>query len=67
MLETIRDSIQKMHRMESFNSYFLQYVMDIQDSNIDKEMSYMLSHNVVSIDMIDRAILKDLESLVKTW
>ena len=67
MLETIRDSIQKTNRMESFNSYFLQYVMDIQDSNIDKEMSYMLSHNVVSIDMIDRAILKDLESLVKSW
>lgn len=67
MLETIRDSIQKTNRMESFNAYFLQYVMDIQDSNIDKEMSYMLSYNVVSIDMIDRAILKDLESLVKTW
>lgn len=40
-----------------FEIYYQNYVMKIQDDNIDTEISYMLHHNIVSVELVDRAIL----------
>ena len=47
----------------SLNELFQSYVMEVQDSNISQEFSYMLRHNEVSIHMIDRAIVEAVKEL----
>lgn len=65
MLETIQHEIDKLSKCDkSFSSVFQEYVMRVQDSNIDNELSYMLSHNVVSIELIDRAILETYKEMI---
>lgn len=49
----------------NFPQYFLQYVMSIQDSNIDSEFSYLLRHNTLDILNLDRLITDHLDRLVK--
>ena len=57
MLEIIRNSLNsEIENTTSFERYFESYVMKMQDSIIDQELSYMLSHNIVSISLLDRAI-----------
>lgn len=57
MLATVRADIAR-EKLDTtpFGVFFNQYVMQVQDTNIDQELAYMLKNNVVSVDMIDRAI-----------
>lgn len=57
MLATVKaDIAQEKLDTTPFGVFFNQYVMQVQDTNIDQELAYMLKNNVVSVDMIDRAI-----------
>lgn len=57
MLATIKRSISEVQAdTSSFQQYFTNYVMDVQDRNIDQELAYMLTHNVVDVQFVDRAI-----------
>lgn len=57
MLETIQTIINnELKNTIPFNLFFESYVMDVQDSMIDQEISYMLSHNIISVSLLDRAI-----------
>lgn len=47
----------------SFDKYFLQYVMEVQDSMIAEELSYMLKYNVVDVKLVDRAISDAVKEL----
>lgn len=60
MFETIRQDMRNLGN-KTFHEHFVEYVMRVQDSNIDRELSYMLSHNVVTVDLIDRAITNSIE------
>lgn len=67
MLQEVKTEISRVQQLGPFESYFLQYVMDIQDQSINNEISYMITHNVVSPKLVDRAILEDFGKLVKEW
>lgn len=65
MLDKIgRDILDEMNNEVSFDEYFQSYVMRLQDDDINSQISYMLSHNVVSINLIDRAIVSAIKELV---
>lgn len=53
-----QDILDEIQNNRSFEDYYQSYVMTVQDQNIDKELSYMFKYNIVSIDLVDRAILK---------
>lgn len=62
MLENIRKIIQEAaDDCCTFEQHFTQYVMNVQDTCIDLELSYMLTHNVLSVDLIDRAITSSIK------
>ena len=57
MLETIRNCINEMQNdSTTFEDLFLRYVTQVQDTNISKEISYMITNNIVSVELLDRAI-----------
>lgn len=49
----------------TFEDLFLSYVIYVQDRNISKEFSYMLRNNVVSVELLDRAISDAYRELIK--
>lgn len=55
MLETIKQTIKNVPFI-SFEEYFIQYMMDIQDSSIDDEVSFMLKNNSLTTLDVDRLI-----------
>lgn len=64
MLNNLSKMLQDvMNDNTSFNTLFQSYVMEVQDSNISQEFSYMLRHNEVSVHMIDRAIVEAVKEL----
>lgn len=64
MLNNLSKMLQDvMNDNTSFNTVFQSYVMEVQDSNISQEFSYMLIHNEVSVHMIDRAIVEAVKEL----
>ena len=66
MLEIIENTISDlMADKTEFDVMYSRYVMKIQDENIDKEISYMLTNNIVSIELLDRAILKSYQELIE--
>lgn len=66
MLEIIENTISDlMADKTEFDVVYSRYVMKIQDENIDKEISYMLTNNIVSIELLDRAILKSYQELIE--
>ncbi len=57
MLATIKQCISDLQiDTSSFQQYFTDYVIEVQDRNIDQELAYMLTHNVVDVQFVDRAI-----------
>lgn len=64
MLETVRSEIKNLPSC-TFSQYFIEYVMSVQDSNIDSEFSYLRRHNQLDILNVDRLISEYLSRLVK--
>ena len=62
MLETVKSYIDNMPDTP-FEKYFLRYVMEVQDSMIAEELSYMLKYNVVDVKLVDRAIANAVKEL----
>ncbi len=62
MLETVKSCMNNILNT-SFDKYFLQYVMEVQDSMIAEELSYMLKYNVVDVKLVDRAISDAVKEL----
>lgn len=66
MLETIKNELNYLiNDSTTFEDLFLSYVMYVQDRNISKEFSYMLRNNVVSVELLDRAISDAYRELIK--
>lgn len=65
MLETVKNDLTKISLdRKTFNKYFTEYVIQVQDSNIDSELSYLMSHNVVSVQLLDRAITDAFKGMI---
>lgn len=55
MLETVKATIQNVPFI-SFEEHFTNYVMYMQDVNIDNEVTFLLRNNVLTPLAIDRLI-----------
>lgn len=66
MLETIKTELHHLMVDDTtFEDLFLSYVMYVQDRNISREFSYMLRNNVVSVELLDRAISDAYKELIQ--
>lgn len=65
MLESIQSYIEYLENdTTTFDQLYQSYVMKIQDQNIQKEFSYMLNNNIVSVELIDRAIVEAYKEMI---
>ena len=65
MLDQIQSCIEYIEKDQTtFDELYQVYVMKIQDQNIQKEFSYMLNHNIVSVELIDRAIVEAYKEMI---
>ena len=65
MLESIQSYIEYLeNHTTTFDQLYQSYVMKIQDQNIQKEFSYMLNNNIVSVELIDRAIVEAYKEMI---
>ena len=62
MLETVLQTINNVPSI-SFEEYFTEYVMEIQDANIDSEVSFLLRNNFLASSDIDKLMFNELRSL----
>lgn len=54
MLQTVRKAINQVH--PDFDSYYMNYVMSVQDANLEYEMKYMVKYNHLEILDMSRII-----------
>lgn len=66
MLETVRNAIYDTPSI-SFSKFFQQYVMDVQDTNIDLEFQFLLQRNRLNANTMDLLIENTYERLNKLW
>ena len=67
MLDRVRSTISNLPDI-SFEEYFIQYMMSVQDSNIESEASSIfknVSPDVSNVIRADRLVSKTFERLVK--
>ena len=65
MLESIQSYIEYLEKdTTTFDQLYQSYVMKIQDQSIQKEFSYMLNNNIVSVELIDRAIVEAYKEMI---
>ena len=64
MLQTIKDYINNLSD-ESFQNFYTHYIMQVQDSNIDEEFKFLITHNNLDILSVDKLISNDLGKLVE--
>jgi len=62
MLETMKQTIINLPSI-TFEQYFTEYVMQIQDTNIDNEVSFLLRNNFLSSLDIDKLTSNELRNL----
>lgn len=66
MLETIKRCIsEELEDTDTFLQFFTSYVMRVQDQCIDQELAYMLNHNIVDVELVDRAIIDAFKGLIE--
>ena len=57
MLDNVKKFLEE--REKPFNFYFNQYIMDIQDTLIDKEMTFLVRNNTVDVEFLFKLLDKD--------
>lgn len=63
MLEIVKSCIENLDTI-SFNLYFVNYIIKVQDINLENEFKYLASHNCMSISKVDKLIENTYEGLV---
>lgn len=64
MLQTVKEFIQNLPD-ESFQTFYTRYIMQVQDSNIEEEFKFLITHNNLDVLSVDKLISNDLGKLVK--
>ena len=68
MLETIKKEITNLKNDKTiFSEVYMKYVLEIQDESLEREISYMLKNKIYDVNLVDRAIINSLESLVRLY
>lgn len=64
MLQTVKDYINNLSD-ESFQTFYTRYIMQVQDSNIEEEFKFLITHNTLDVLSVDKLISNDLGKLVR--
>ena len=68
MLKTIKEQIENLKNDDTvFSEVYMKYVLEIQDESLEREISYMLKNQIYDVNLVDRAIINSLESLVRLY
>ena len=68
MLKTIKKQIENLKNDNTiFSELYMKYVLEIQDESLEREISYMLKNQIYDVNLVDRAIINSLESLVRLY
>lgn len=62
MLETVQKIIEEVPCI-SFESYFQEYVMKVQDASIDEEVSFLFRNNFPSANSMIKLINQEVEGM----
>ncbi len=62
MLESVKDYIEQLPD-KSFDVYFMEYIMKVQDENISSELHYLQRKNQLSPIMIDQLLHDTLKEM----
>lgn len=62
MLDTVKQCIKDVPDI-SFQQFFQMYVTSVQDSNIDREVSYLINRNILGVNSMGVLIKNTIEGL----
>lgn len=62
MLDTVKQYIKDVPDI-SFQEFFQMYVLSVQDSNIDREVSYLINRNILGVNSMGALIKNTIERL----
>lgn len=62
MLDTVKQCIKDVPDI-SFQQFFQMYVTSVQDSNIDREISYLINRNILGVNSMGMLIHNTIERL----
>ena len=62
MLDTVKQYIKNVPDI-SFQQFYQLYVTSVQDSNIDREFSYLVNRNVLGVNSMGVLIKNTIEGL----
>lgn len=62
MLDTVKQYIKNVPDI-SFQQFYQLYVTSVQDSNIDREVSYLINRNILGVNSMGALIKNTIERL----
>lgn len=62
MLDTVKQCIKDVPDI-SFQQFYQLYVTSVQDSNIDREVSYLINRNILGVNSMGALIKNTIERL----
>ena len=64
MLETIKAEIENQTSKPDFDTFYINYVMRIQDEDINNEVSYLFRKNIIDSSNLSFIIEEDYKKMV---
>ncbi len=66
MLKMIKEEIASIPDMK-FSEYYNLYIMSVQDSNIDREIRFLMNRNILNSDLMQALIANTYEGLKEIY
>lgn len=66
MLETIKSFIVSLPE-ESFQDYYVKYILDTQDSNIEEEFAFLMKNNSLDVSMMSAMMDSEIERFGESY
>lgn len=64
MLEAIKSTIQAQQSKPDFDTFYIEYMMRVQDEDIDNEIAYLFQKNAIDASSLSIEIEEDYKKLV---
>ena len=64
MLEAIKSTIQSQYSKPDFDTFYIEYMMRMQDEDIDNEIAYLFQKNTIDVSNLSIEIEEEYKKLV---
>lgn len=64
MLETIKAEIQNQNIKPDFDTFYIDYMLRVQDDDIDNEVSYLFRKNIIDASNLSLVVEEDYKKMV---